>query len=184
MKNEAVVFLGDATAASGAYLLRIEVMEETAVRFGRFRGGEVIQVPAGTYLYVGSAMRGLGGRLLRHASRTEPQNPHPIRPILVEKLRVVNIIGHIPQQKRLHWHVDYLLERPQAALTQVIVIRSRARLEERVAAWLMGLAETAAPIPGLGASDHQGYTHLLRVPSENGWWLSLPGELHKICFVL
>ncbi len=184
MKDEVVVFLGDASVVSGTYLLRIEVAEGTAVRFGRFRGGEIIPIPAGTYLYAGSAMRGLGGRLLRHASRTEPQNPHPIRPILAEVLRVASIIGRIPQQKRLHWHVDYLLEQPRAALTEVIVIRSRARLEEQVADWLMGLAETAVLAPGLGASDHRGHTHLLCVPSENGWWSSLPGKLHKICFVL
>lgn len=167
MKEERVIIAGDETAVSGTYLLQIEVADAIAVRFGRFRGGMAIPVPAGSYVYVGSAMRALGSRLLRHASRTDPVNPHPIRPLLAQKLQAANVKGRIPQQKRLHWHVDYLLEQPEATLTQVIIRRSRQRLEASVADWLMGSADTAVLAPGIGASDHYGRSHLLQLRNSN-----------------
>jgi len=44
----------------GTYLLWMDVAETITVSFGRFRNGELVAMPAGVYLYVGSAMRIVG----------------------------------------------------------------------------------------------------------------------------
>ncbi len=62
----------------GVYLLRIQLIEPLSVVFGRFRKGVVIPLSAGEYLYVGSALGGLGRRLLRHATRSDG-SAHPVR---------------------------------------------------------------------------------------------------------
>ncbi len=68
-----------------------------------------------------------------------------------------------PTQKRLHWHVDYLLEETAVTLSHILVIRSRARLETAVARRLNADPRTFAPAPGLGATDDAGSTHLLGI---------------------
>jgi len=49
--------------------------------------------PKGTYIYTGSAMNGLAARLRRHSSRN----------------------------KKLHWHIDYLLALSEARIERVLV---------------------------------------------------------------
>jgi Uri superfamily endonuclease len=74
--------------------------------------------PKGRYLYTGSARRNLASRIARHLSR----------------------------DKRLHWHIDYLLARPEARVTAVLTYRaSECRVNQR------SQGRTAAA--GFGASD-------------------------------
>ncbi|MCA9934113.1 MAG: GIY-YIG nuclease family protein [Ardenticatenaceae bacterium] len=166
-----VVVVGDTAVSTGSYLLRIQVMADLQVRFGRFAGGAALFVPRGEYVYVGSAMRGLAARLLRHASRS--QGAH--HAIFVEMQRQFVALGLLRANwrlapKRLHWHVDYLLEETAVTLTHVLLIRSRDRLESHLARRLMADAATHALIPSLGASDASGETHLLRVAADEAWW--------------
>ncbi len=139
----------------GVYLLRIQVTEPLSVVFGRFRKGVVIPIPAGEYIYVGSALGGLGRRLLRHATRSDG-SAHPVRPALIDHFGLTP-----PPAKRLRWHVDYLLEQPEASLTHVIAIHTARRIESSLAEWLMHHPDTWIPASGLGASDDKGHTHLL-----------------------
>lgn len=83
----------------------------------------------GALAYVGSAMAGLEQRIARH-----------LRP-----------------DKRLHWHIDYLLE--HARVVKVIPIPSRERLECRIAA---ALAARLEAVPGFGCSDCKCISHLFR----------------------
>ncbi|MCA9973989.1 MAG: DUF123 domain-containing protein [Anaerolineales bacterium] len=165
-----ITMLGDEEKA-GAYVLRLVVARGVAVRFGRFRGGAALPVPAGVYAYVGSALGGVGPRLLRHASRSQSE-PHAIHPVLLARFAVLGLVrpGYRAASKRLHWHVDYLLEETAVDLTHVLVVRSRQPLEARLADLL--LAETAvAPLAaGLGATDFPGRTHLLRIAESPNWW--------------
>ncbi|NKQ37777.1 MAG: GIY-YIG nuclease family protein [Chloroflexi bacterium] len=151
---------------TGTYILRIWVDTDLRVGFGRF--GEVA-LPCGAYLYVGSAMgqkgaASLARRLLRHATRAAGP-PHPIREEMVRWFTAVNLGQNLqpPAQKRLHWHVDYLLEETAVTLTHVLVIRSSKRLETTLARRLNADPRTFAPAPGLGASDDAGSTHLLGI---------------------
>jgi Uri superfamily endonuclease len=85
---------------------------------------------AGYYLYVGSALGGLRARLARH----------------------------LRAEKRLHWHIDYLLE--QARVCEVWWAVSPERLECAWASALSGAAGMAPCAAPFGASDCRCATHL------------------------
>ena len=158
----------DTPTSGGVYLLRMMVREPLCVVFGRFRRGAVIALSAGDYAYVGSAMGGLGRRLLRHATRSDG-SAHPVRPVLVDHFGLTP-----PSVKRLRWHVDYLLDRPEVALTHVIAMHTERRIESSIADWLMARQDTWIPAPGLGASDDKGHTHLLGVALGSTLWADFP----------
>ncbi len=167
-------------AAGGAYVLRLKILQGVSVRFGRFQQGERIFIPAGNCLYVGSAMRGLGARLLRHASRVDADRPQPIRRVMEWVFLREGLIKrkrpYTP--KRLHWHIDYLLEQPAVELAQVFVLRSPVRLETAVAQKLLNDPAIFIIAPGLGAADDPGSTHLLGVRADDAWWQALTKKLH------
>ena len=158
---EGVVLLGP-DLSSGVYVLWIDVRAQCGVCFGRFAGGRPVTLAAGPYLYVGSAMgtRGastLARRLLRHATRGDGA-AHPVRPALQAG------VGQLPPgQKRLRWHVDYLLDHPAADLTGILALRTNVPREAELADMLAQQAWIEPVAPGLGASDHRGSSHLLRV---------------------
>lgn len=193
------------SGAGGGYVLRIRVTRDCAVVFGRHAGGRAVPVPAGAYAYVGSAraQRGassLGRRLVRHASRSEGRPAHRIRPALVAGLLAAGL-GRRPEDllpqgaKRLHWHVDHLLDRPEAEIDRVLALRTPggagagpargiasqaprgSGVEVRIAARLAADTSVLPLAPGLGASDAPGRTHLLRVPEAEAWWTALVREL-------
>ncbi len=84
---------------------------------------------AGYYAYVGSALNGLRARLARH----------------------------LREDKRLHWHIDYLLR--EARIVDVVTCRSQERTECVIAA---ALAERFDMVAGFGASDCRCRSHLFR----------------------
>lgn len=103
---------------------------------------------AGYYLYAGSALGGLRARLARHLRAT----------------------------KRLHWHIDYLLQR--APVCEVWWLASRERSE---CAWAGALAVAPGVQPfeaPFGASDCRCVTHLFysverpQAIAPRGWPLS------------
>jgi Uri superfamily endonuclease len=75
-----------------------------------------------------------------------------------------------PAQKRLRWHVDYLLEEPDVRLTGALLLQTERSLETPLAAWLQRHPLTAIPVPGAGAADAPGQTHLFSVSRYPGWW--------------
>jgi Uri superfamily endonuclease len=146
---------------------------DISVRFGRFRGGEPVPIPAGEMVYVGSAMGGLASRVLRHALRSGEGRRHDLYAPLLLKMRETGLVDgryRPPTRKKLHWHIDYLLDETAVALTHAILIRSEVRLEEKLADWLLARPETFVLAPGLGASDARGQTHLLGVRADEVWW--------------
>ncbi len=163
-----IVISGDATCPGGVYVLRIRVAEPLALSFGRFRGGRPVAVAAGDYLYVGSALgrRGAGspaGRLLRHTTRSGDRPPHALRAALLDALRAAGLAAPDllpPSGKRLHWHIDYLLDETAAELTGVSLIRTATRLESELAHRLAEQPGVAPLAAGLGAADLSGETHL------------------------
>jgi Uri superfamily endonuclease len=92
--------------------------------------------PAGWYAYAGSALGpgGLPARLARHA-RTH---------------------------KRLHWHVDYLLQ--HAVLEAIWQTDYPERLECAWAAAVQALPCAQTPVRGFGASDCRCRAHLILFP--------------------
>ena len=91
-----------------------------------------LSLRSGYYVYAGSAMGGLRARLARH-QRSE---------------------------KRLRWHIDYLLHDPGARLLESLPFPGRRRLECALARELAALAEEE--IPRFGSSDCRCRSHLFR----------------------
>ncbi len=111
--------------AKGSYILLIKLPEEKAMAVGRL--GPVL-FPCGNYAYIGSALGGLKQRLDRHL-RTD--------------------------EKKLHWHIDYLLEK--AHIEEIITCETNERTECAIA---RALSERYDSIPGFGASDCRCRSHL------------------------
>ena len=82
---------------------------------------------AGWYAYIGSAMRGFGARI-----------PH-----------------HLRSDKKLHWHVDYLLQ--AASIKKIILFNTETRIECLIARDLMKRFDF---IPGFGCGDCKCRSHL------------------------
>jgi Uri superfamily endonuclease len=118
---------------AGTYILVMWLDHEAEIQVGRL--GQFCFAP-GWYLYVGSALGpgGLTARVARHARA----------------------------QKRLHWHVDYLLAR--AVLREVWAVAEPVRRECDWARALAALAGVRAPVSGFGASDCGCETHLFLLP--------------------
>ena len=169
----------------GAYVLRVDIARPVTVTFGRFRGGEAVPVPAGSYSYVGSAMGRSGSttlarRLLRHASRADGR-PHEIMPELLQAMQEAGFGStEPPASKRLHWNVDHLLEREHAEITGVWAVRTYRCVEEPLARFIENDACTSPLLPGLGAADDPGATHLLRVDAGEDWWRSLGPRVEQL----
>ena len=115
----------------------------------------------------------MGWRLARHATRTGELPPHRIRPALIKALNAAGLEVRAPRQKKLHWHIDHLLNLPEAEIQGVIAIRTKEKLEAFIAQELAKDAATSVVAPGLGASDHRNSTHLLHVAASQKWWDSL-----------
>ncbi|BAD85218.1 hypothetical protein, conserved, DUF123 family [Thermococcus kodakarensis KOD1] len=88
---------------------------------------------AGYYVYVGSAMNSLEKRVERH----------------------------FREDKKLHWHIDYLLK--EAELLRAYLIPSEERLEERLS---LEVSKFGEPVEGFGAGDVRVSTNLYRFEEE------------------
>ena len=86
--------------------------------------------PAGYYVYTGSALGGLEPRIARH----------------------------IRHQKRLHWHIDYLLQ--HGYIIEVVKHRTKDRLECQFNQRVLSLPGCEIPVRGFGSSDCKCSSHL------------------------
>jgi len=86
----------------------------------------------GFYAYVGSAQTNLEQRVKRHLKR----------------------------EKRLFWHIDYLLANEAAKITQVLFKQADKTEECRTA---MRIGENGTPIAGFGCSDCRCKSHLFQI---------------------
>ena len=181
MKIPSIVIIGDDSQA-GTYILRIRLKKDTTLQFGRFKKGKLISLPAGDYVYVGSALSEKGAtslsrRLMRHATRTDNKPPHAIREEMINRFLECGLGPRdlLPKRRKtLHWNIDFLLDLQLAELINIFAIRSSERLEYKIARQLERDPHTEVIEPGLGANDAPGNTHLLRVRADSGrWWVSL-----------
>jgi sugar fermentation stimulation protein A len=91
-----------------------------------------IRLEPGWYIYAGSGRKNLSARIARHHRR----------------------------RKKLHWHIDFLLDRVPCRDVTSLPIRSRRDLECRLARTVAALA--AGSTPGFGCSDCSCPSHLFR----------------------
>lgn len=171
--------------ACGAYLLRINLEQTTQLAFGRFKGGERIELKRGTYLYVGSAMARKGStslshRLLRHSRRSGDRPVHRIHTALAQHLHALSLLPTPlapASTKKLRWHIDHLLDLSTAELAAVYLLHSAISLEAPLASFFAADPHTTIFVPGLGANDAPGHTHLFYCAATTSWWNALNERL-------
>jgi sugar fermentation stimulation protein A len=114
---------------SGVYIAVFHLAQDRRIQVGKL--GRFL-FPAGTWLYVGSAQRGLEARLARHSRR----------------------------KKTLRWHIDYLSAK--AEMIGAITIPGKKQLECRVAAALARVCERPVPGFGASDCSCDGHLFYAR----------------------
>ena len=109
----------------GCYCLIIDLCEDSEIKIGKKLGK--IKFKKGYYVYVGSAMNSLESRIKRHLS----------------------------DEKRLHWHVDYLLKKSE--IVDVIYNESTRKIECDLSQYI---SNQTKGIEGFGCSDCECDSHL------------------------
>lgn len=113
----------------GTYCLIIGVTRPTTIKVGSL--GE-IRFEKGFYIYVGSALNSLEGRVKRHLS----------------------------SDKKIHWHIDYLLLHPHTQIEEVIFSVGEQKIECSLANLI---SKGSSPVPRFGCSDCQCNSHLFYI---------------------
>jgi Uri superfamily endonuclease len=131
-----------AEAEPGTYALLLKLDKQERITVGKLG---TFDFPAGYYLYVGSALGpgGLQARLARHQRGSENSSQS----------------SSSQRGKKLHWHIDYLLQRGQ--LIEVWSVVSEERLECKWSEVARGLSGAQVPVRGFGSSDCRCLTHLI-----------------------
>jgi Uri superfamily endonuclease len=123
----------------GAYVLYFNIKIPLTLQVGSL-GLSVF--PAGRYIYVGSARRGIAARVLRHKRLA------------------------LQKDGKLHWHIDYLLVHRHTELSGEEAWENgiECRISKRIAA----MSGVTVPVPGFGSSDCRAgcRAHLYLLPSE------------------
>lgn len=106
-----------------------------------------ISFPPAFYAYVGSAMGGFSTRLAHH----------------------------LRKEKKLHWHIDYLLE--QADIREVILCRSEKKIECFLA---QALAREFPSVSGFGSSDCKCQSHLYFARGNNSLKAKVTEAINRV----
>lgn len=109
----------------GTYCLVVELDNKKSIKIGKKLGK--ISFEEGFYVYVGSAMNSLTARINRH----------------------------LRDDKKLHWHIDYLLK--NASVTDVIYAESTKKIECELSQYL---STKTIGIEDFGCSDCKCDSHL------------------------
>ena len=112
----------------GVYQLHLRLDKPKRIRVGKLG---VFTFPAGRYIYTGSAMNGLIGRLRRH----------------------------LKKRKKLHWHIDYLLR--HAKIETIFVVETGERVECQLNSLTLSLPNAKVVVKGFGCSDCRCPSHLV-----------------------
>lgn len=108
------------------YCLLIKLKDNETIKIGKI--GE-IDFQEGYYVYIGSALNSLEGRIKRH----------------------------LKEEKKLFWHVDYLLASSNSKIEEVIFEKSGEKWECEIA---REIATSGLPINQFGCSDCKCNSHL------------------------
>jgi Uri superfamily endonuclease len=114
------------------YCLIIELCQNSKIKIGKL--GE-LNFKKGYYIYTGSALNSIEGRIRRHLSN----------------------------EKKLFWHIDYLLNSSNSAVKEVILERSPEKWECDVA---KEISKKGLPKNKFGCSDCKCSSHLFYFESE------------------
>ena len=130
----------------GTYILVVKISQNSKIIIGALGS---ISFPKGIYLYVGSAMATTGAiTLLNRIKRHVLKESH----------------------KKIHWHIDYLLNSKKAQIIRVYMIPSREKYECIVAQEIIKKSDKY--ISKFGSSDCSCKSHLFYINRLNSFELS------------
>lgn len=112
----------------GSYCLIISLKKNSRIKVGSLYNS--LNLNKGFYVYIGSAMNSLIPRIRRHLS----------------------------DNKKLHWHIDYLLKSRNSAIREVLFTDSEKRIECDLAQLISSNGEE---IPKFGCTDCNCNSHLI-----------------------
>lgn len=130
----------------GSYCLIINLKKDTKIKIGKKLG--VINFKKGCYVYVGSAMNSLESRVKRHLS----------------------------DNKKKHWHIDYLLLNKNTEIEKVYTKESNEKLECKIANKII---ENQDSIANFGCSDCKCQSHLIYFENSKLANLKVPSVLNS-----
>lgn len=116
----------------GSYVLVLHLSKDRRLEVGKL--GRV-EFPTGYYIYFGSALNGLAGRIRRHLRR----------------------------EKKLHWHIDFLTD--VAPVVEVWWVGTEERRECHWARLALAHPSAGSPARGFGSSDCRCPAHLVQLPN-------------------
>ncbi len=119
----------------GIYTLVVNIPQDIALRVGSLG---LTKISPGIYVYVGSAI----------GSRGEPLRRRVFR--------------HLSREKRIKWHIDYLLTLNNVHVVAVIAAHTELKLECNLVRELISRGFKPA-IRGFGSSDCKCTSHFLRL---------------------
>ncbi|NHJ04333.1 MAG: GIY-YIG nuclease family protein [Candidatus Heimdallarchaeota archaeon] len=123
---------------SGSYILFISLKKEVIIKIGSLAE---IEFPKGIYLYVGSAFSfgGLNKRINRH----------------------------LAENKKIFWHIDYLLQNIQTEIISIAWILSDRKNECKIVEKIKNslISNKLSEIKKFGSSDCNCYGHLILLKS-------------------
>ena len=136
--------------SSGTYALVIYLPRATTIRIGKLGA---FKFPRGYYLYIGSAMNGLGARIARHLvnNRLASRAANAKDNVAMKRWR--------ERKKKMHWHIDYFLDHAQ--VKEVWTNHGAERFECLWAQAALALPNAQVIAPRFGASDCKCSSHLV-----------------------
>jgi Uri superfamily endonuclease len=121
----------------GVYCLCIENHDDQSIHVGAL---EEIEFKRGYFIYVGSALNSLYPRLKRHLKMSRGEH------------------------NKIHWHIDYLLNKPLVEIKLIYILETDERLECNISE---KINEHGKPVSRFGCSDCRCQSHLYKVDSFN-----------------
>jgi Uri superfamily endonuclease len=118
----------------GIYVLVISIQRDVKLRIGALGS---VNFQKGLYAYVGSGQNGLEKRVKRHLRKGE---------------------------KKLFWHIDYLLDNDAVRVVKVFYKEAEKSEECRLA---KKLSERSVPVVNFGCSDCDCVSHLFMLGDSN-----------------
>lgn len=112
----------------GTYNLIIHQREDMHIKVGAI--GEDIEFKEGYYIYIGSAMNSLTARIKRH----------------------------LKKEKKIHWHIDYLLKYENNTIEEVLFNISDEKIECKLA---QQISKKGQDIDKFGSTDCNCNSHLI-----------------------
>ena len=149
-------------STTGIYTLLLFLSKQVTLTIGKL-GKQ--RFPMGYYTYTGSAL-GKGASSLKH-----------------------RIARHLRKEKRMFWHIDYLLADENVSVEAVIVAETNENMECKTNQHIKTIMGAKVQVKGFGASDCRKNceSHLLYFPEiENADFLvqKLVGHLHSSLGIL